>query len=327
MKDKGIVPRELPLSSFRGKKISIDIFTDLYSRYKIAVAMVLSTQEDVLTGRPDYDAIIPAWVELVLTMLDRYVSAGIIPVVCYDGAGPESKSETRKERAENEQAYANVVEEKKALAATVKDATQLTILRAEIISAYESSLHPRRQDISDLIDLIRAYGFPVIQAAGEGEQLASELCRQGYTHAVHSNDHDCLMYNPSIWIKKYDSKIRRFICYDMEELLAQLDLTYSQFVDMCIFMGCDHNKKVFGYGCVEIYKDIRNFGDGATLINMKRTIDFKCINYDYCVEYFSEKPCEELIGEGSEFVTDMTDCDDAEVERLSTLLGVSIRKF
>lgn len=327
LKSKGISPYTLPLSAFKGKKISIDVFTDLYSRYKIAVESVLSTQENILTDNPDYALIIPAWVDLVMTMLDRYINAGILPVICYDGAGPESKAETRKKRTDNEKACADAIKDKKALAAAVTDPCQLTILRNDIISLYIQSLHPRRRDITDLLDLIRAYGFPVMQATGEGEQLASELCRQGYTHAVHSNDHDCLMYNPSTWIKKYDYKTRSFICYDMEDILSQLGLTYAQFVDMCIFMGCDHNQKIYWYGGVEIHKDIKKFGNGTTLINMTKSVDFKCVKYDYCVEYFSEKPCEELVGEGSEFTTDMDDCNHEEVARLSDILGVSIRKF
>lgn len=326
LRSMGIVPTEMDLKEFRRMKIALDLFTILYSHFKVSVRYVASDQENIMDVgiKPDFSRIIPAWTQSVFGFITRLKDNDITPVICYDGVAPPSKSGTKTKRFNAARTALQEVEDAKREAATCTDTHRLAQLRDIVIRGYEKGFHPSKEDISNLVSLIDAYGFPVNRAVGEGEQLAAELCRQGYVHAVYSGDHDCLMYNPEMWICDYDSHTRKFRVHTMENILRMLDMTHAQFMDMCIFFGCDHNERYSRYGPQQIYPDIKKYGSGPELIARKRSIDFSVVNYQYCVEYFSMKECDALT-EGGMFVTDMADSDHEMLSTASEKLGVKIK--
>ena len=49
---------------------------------------------------------------------------------------------------------------------------------------------------------------------------------------------------------------------ELSELLHKLDLKHDQFMDFCIYLGCDYNKRPWGFGPDKIGKYIKKHGFG-----------------------------------------------------------------
>ena len=45
--------------------------------------------------------------------------------------------------------------------------------------------------------------------------------------------------------------------YCLEGILENLEISYNQFVDLCILCGCDYTSKIYGIGYVNAYKLIK----------------------------------------------------------------------
>src|SRR6185295_5355821 len=86
-----------------------------------------------------------------------------------------------------------------------------------------------------------------------------------------------------------------FVCISLNDVLEQLKFTKEQFIDFCIMLGCDFNKRIKGKGCkacfdyITKYKKIESIPD----------IDVTCLNVEFCREYFKYTNSDELILEGS----------------------------
>ena len=44
-----------------------------------------------------------------------------------------------------------------------------------------------------------------------------------------------------------------------EEMIKELELTYDEFVDLCILCGCDYTDSIEGVGPITAYKFIKEF--------------------------------------------------------------------
>ncbi|KAK7158956.1 hypothetical protein R3I94_005330 [Phoxinus phoxinus] len=122
--------------------------------------------------------------------------------------------------------------------------------RAKIIG-YNSLQSPNtgsnfKQDCQRLLNLI---GVPCIQAPGEAEALCAHLVKSGTVNAVASEDMDTLAFGGTVLLRQLNAKKDSEVTeYSLPKLLEALQLTYEQFVDLCILLGCDYCDKIGGLG-------------------------------------------------------------------------------
>ena len=90
-------------------------------------------------------------------------------------------------------------------------------------------------------DFIESMGFDFYQAKGEAEALCAAMCIEGRVDAVISEDSDVMAYGCPYLLCKW--KDGGCMAISVEEVLTGLDLPYPSFRDMCIFLGCDYNKR------------------------------------------------------------------------------------
>lgn len=90
-------------------------------------------------------------------------------------------------------------------------------------------------------DFIESMGFDLYQAKGEAEALCAAMCIEGRVDAVISEDSDVLAYGCPYLLCKW--KGAGCTAISIDEVLKGLGMTYSSFRDMCIFLGCDYNKR------------------------------------------------------------------------------------
>ncbi|XP_043112047.1 probable flap endonuclease 1 homolog [Puntigrus tetrazona] len=101
----------------------------------------------------------------------------------------------------------------------------------------------------DCLRLLQLMGVPCIKAPGEAEALCAHLVKRGTVNAVASEDMDTLAFGGTVLLRQLNAKKDSEVTeYSLPKLLEALQLTYTEFVDLCILLGCDYCKKIGGLG-------------------------------------------------------------------------------
>lgn len=204
---------------------------------------------------------------------------GIRPVFVFDGKPHFLKAETIKKRQE---------------------------IRTEAIGKHERALKDgdleeakkqgsralklTKEMLSDAKELIRALGFPVIEAPMEGEAQISVMCSEGKIYGVVSQDYDCLLFGaPKIFRNITVSGKRKvpgksyyidispeFI--DLRKNLEGLKISRQKIVWLGILIGTDFNEKFPRIGpktALKLVQEHDTFESICDTVKFKPEFDYK----------------------------------------------------
>ena len=241
------------------KKVSPDAITheNLYklSGKKVAVDASLIMYQQLLNqpgGRifRGKDGRITNHITGVFYKVMNYIALNIELIFVFDGKPPENKANciaARKEKAQKAQELAEQTddEEKKA-------------------SLNKSSMRLTKEMIYDVKRLLTLLGISYIHQDGEGEAIASELCRMGYVDYVLTEDMDTMAYGcPKVIRNCIDKSLKRsdiVSVIDYEKVVEGIELSHDKFLDFCILCGCDYCDTVPKVGSVTALKLIKKYG-------------------------------------------------------------------
>jgi flap endonuclease-1 len=181
------------------------------------------------------------------------MTSGIRPVFVFDGKPPQLKGGelgkclARRARAEADLAVATAAEEVEDMEKFSRRLTKVT-----------------RQHNEDCQELLRLMGIPYIIAPCEAEAQCAELARKQKVYGTATEDMDALTFRTPKLIRKLTfsqaSKEKQPIVeIDFEVMLRGLELTYEQFVDLCILCGCDYCSTIKGIGPKTALKLIKQY--------------------------------------------------------------------
>lgn len=102
-------------------------------------------------------------------------------------------------------------------------------------------------------------GVPIIEAPGEAEAQCVEFVKGGRAFAVASEDMDSLTFGGKYLLRGFNSKKEPITEISLEEVLRSFNLTYNEFVDLCILLGCDYTDHIEGIGPATAFKFIQQF--------------------------------------------------------------------
>jgi len=105
--------------------------------------------------------------------------------------------------------------------------------------------------------ILSLFGVPFLIAKGEGEILCSDLVKSGLADAVLSRDSDVLAAGTPIILFDFNFQKNTFTEIRINELLLELDLDYTSWLDLCILCGTDFNDKLCILSVEEIYDLIK----------------------------------------------------------------------
>ena len=276
------------LASYSGMVIGIDVSIYLYK--------YLYNNDDHLEGLT----------RLVLRLLKN----NIMPLFIFDGKPPKEKAETlleRRERRENlvvkKTIYERCIENKApGISLTMNDfrekLSEFNISTEEVKELYEKSCNDLKIELSKIIkriiyvtsahidsakQLFDLFGVSYIVAPSEAESLMSALCKENYIDACISEDTDILVNGGHIFLRNFNADNNYVQEYCLEGILDTLELTYDQFIDMCILCGSDYTGKIDGIGPMTAYKMIKKFGSiDIVLDHFKITRKYEIPdNFDY----------------------------------------------
>ncbi len=255
--------KEISFEDLEDKVIAVDAYNIIYQ-------FLSSIRQRDGTPLKDSEGRVTSHLSGILYRNANLIEAGIQPVYVFDGKadimkeGTLEKREERKREAEKE--YEKSLEEGDLERARIK-AKQTSRMTDEI---EESSKR-----------LLSLLAIPWIQAPSEGESQAAHLVENGDAWAVGSQDYDTLLFGASRLIKNLtvtgkrkmpgSSKYKKISpeLIDLDEVLADLEITREQLVDIGILCGTDYNDGVKGIGPKRGLKYIRKYGNLEAVLEEK----------------------------------------------------------
>jgi flap endonuclease-1 len=119
----------------------------------------------------------------------------------------------------------------------------------------------RSEHINQCKQLFDLFGVNYIHAPCEAESLLAVLCKKNIIDCCITEDMDILANGCQVFLKNFSSDKNIIDEYCLEGILINLEITYKQFVDLCILCGCDYTSKIYGIGHVNAYKLIKKYNN------------------------------------------------------------------
>ena len=211
------------LHNLTGQKVAIDASLFMY---KMLINM-RNNDQSYLTSK---DGKVVSHITGIFYKTANYLAVNITPIYVFDGKPPVNKSDVIKNR-----------HQKVSLAKEEIENTESQVMKNHLEKQTVRLTKEHVDDIKQLLDLM---GVSYVQANGEAEAYASEMCRKGMVDYVVTEDMDTLAFGcPKMIRTCLDRSIKRkdvISVIDLEEVMKGFKMTYEQFVDVCILCGCDY---------------------------------------------------------------------------------------
>ncbi|XP_017839554.1 flap endonuclease 1 [Drosophila busckii] len=242
--------RENELKNFFGRKVAIDASMCLY-QFLIAVR---SEGAQLATVNGDPTSHLMGMFYRTIRLLDN----GIKPVYVFDGAPPDLKSGELAKRAERREEA-----EKQLKAATeAGDQTEMDKFNRRLVRVTKEHAKEAR-------DLLKLMGVPYVESPCEAEAQCAALVKAGKVYATATEDMDALTFG--------STKLLRYLTYSearkmpvrefsYDKVLQGLELTSTEFIDLCILMGCDYCESIKGVGPKRAIELIKSYRDIETIL-------------------------------------------------------------
>ncbi|CAI8023854.1 Flap endonuclease 1 [Geodia barretti] len=251
VKDNGI-------KTYFGRKVAVDASMCLY-QFLIAVR----TSDGVLTSSDGEET---SHLVGMFYRTIRMVENGIKPVYVFDGKPPDMKSGELVKRSEKR------AEAQKNLAEAQEKGDFENVERFQKRMVKVTPKHS--EDCQRLLTLM---GIPYIKAPCEAEAQCAELVKGGKVFATATEDMDALTFGSSILLRHLTASEQKKLPIreiTLDHLLTDIGLTQSQFVDLCILLGCDYCDSVKGVGPAKGLSLIRQYGSIEKIMSNNPKLNF-----------------------------------------------------
>ena len=229
--------KEQHLREFSNKKITVDISIYLY-RFKEMGNLL----------------------ENIYLMCSIFRYYNIHALFIFDGKYLKNKNDTMRKRKESKKQAKkkfNAIKEnlhKYKGDSRVKIEMQLDTLRKQFITV-------TKEDVKNVKDLLDAYGMVYVSAKHEADELCGALNNEIY--ACLTEDTDIMVYGCKRIFRYFSLMKHTVVVYDMTLIHNNLNMTLSDFQELCICAGNDYitsKKNIFYY--YELFKQYKRTPTG-----------------------------------------------------------------
>lgn len=287
------------LGELSGSTIAVDSGTFFFSRWAKSYSCVVN-KTLLLNEDPDRAAVMERCLELLRLFIRKMQSWNISLIFVLEGTANNAKLITQnKRRAIREKALKDIKEIRDIIAKENDNANSIIdIMDTEQIylqRLFNRSITIQPEEIKRLVEELVTLKIPTLNAVGEAEQLCAALAREGIVKAAFTSDTDCLVHGCPLILTNIEEEhgLEYFRALYLNKLLSDLDLTFPQFVDVCIMMGCDYNTNIRLIGPIKSYNYIKEYGSIDKLPLPQEKI--ACLNHTTCREIFRPRSVTELI--------------------------------
>ncbi|KAM0324895.1 hypothetical protein ACHAQA_007861 [Verticillium albo-atrum] len=207
-----------------GRKVAIDASMSIYS-FLIAVR---SDGQQLMNESGETTSHLMGMFYRTLRMVDN----GIKPLYVFDGAPPKLKSGELAKRFQRKQEAKEGLEEAKETG-TAEDIEKFS----------RRTVRVTREHNAECQKLLKLMGVPFIIAPTEAEAQCAVLAKGGKVYAAASEDMDTLTFETPILLRHltYSEQRKEPIQeIHLDKVMEGLGMERSQFVDLCILLGCDY---------------------------------------------------------------------------------------
>jgi flap endonuclease-1 len=194
---------------------------------------------------------------------------GIKPIFVFDGKPPVLKYSELSKRKESKKKAEKEAEEAEEAIDDAVDEEELNQAIEDLNKASKRNIHITKQQIDDIKILLKLMGIPVIDAPCEAEAQCAELVKSGKVFATGTEDMDAITFGTPIVLRKLtmpESAKEKVVQINIIKVLSGLNLTYDQFIDLCILCGCDYCESIKGIGPKTALKLIHKYGNMENIL-------------------------------------------------------------
>jgi flap endonuclease-1 len=244
------------LHKLSGKTVGIDASLFMYK-------MLINVRRSNNSYFTNKDGKIVSHIRGIFYKTTNYLAVNITPIYIFDGKPPENKGDVLKQRSD-----------KVTNAKTQMENSELTEEQKNNLE--KQTVRLTKEYIDDIKQLLDLMGVSYVQANGEAEAYASEMCRQGMIDYVVTEDMDTLAFGCPRMIRTcLDKSIKRsdvISIIDLESILKNFNVTYDQFIDICIMCGCDYCENIPRVGNKSAFNLIKKYGSIEQVLPNLRNI-------------------------------------------------------
>lgn len=251
--------REVDLSFFSNKRIAFDTFNMLYQ-------FLSSIRQPDGTSLKDSKGEVTSHLKGLFYRCVYFKKNNIKAVFVFDGKSPKLKEKEQEMRRQKK-----IEADKK-----YREALELGLMEEANKYAKATSKLDARM-IEESKELIRAFGFEVLEAPSEGEAQAAYLANQNLVFTSSSQDFDSLLFGAKNLVRNMSISAKRKMpgtsvykdvpieFYDLEANLKNLDINREELIIIAMLCGTDFNPKgIHGIGpkkALKLVKEYRNRWD------------------------------------------------------------------
>lgn len=173
------------------------------------------------------------YMENLYTLLSIFKYYIITPIFIFDGKPPPEKWDLIKQRNwVKKEAEAKLLE----MSTNPGDFT-----KEEFDELRKKAVRIKNDDILKAKELMDAFGFIYYDAPGEADQLCAYFVNTGIAWACLSDDMDMFLYGCPRVLRNLSLMNHRVMYYDTKQILKELGLSYSDFLEIAVLCGTDYN--------------------------------------------------------------------------------------
>ena len=225
---------------------------------------------------------------VIASLIVRMRTAGVEPVVVFDGRPPSAKTDIIDQRRVVRVAAHKEMAEIEAELSSPELSDSDKITKEQRHAALQKKAPTVSGSEKDALkQFLYAAGVLFVTASGEADDLLAYLARSGDIQAVVSTDTDMLPRGVPVLINPETPDCTVLTSLHLTDILTGLGLTYPQFVDACMLMGSDYSGR--GWRSVE---------PSAAVALARRGVDWSAVDVSGSVCSAMERGVDILMGAG-----------------------------
>jgi len=275
---------DIKSDQLKGKRIAIDTSIILYQY----VTAIRSSGSDLKNTNNQSTSHIMG----ILTKTLNYLKAGIIPIHIFDGNPSELKLNILKDRSKiKKEAIGKLLLIEEQLATNQTTLEEQNKLEQKKITLLKQSVSINKREIAEAYEIVQLLGVPAFYAKEEADSQCAYMSKNNLVDYVATEDMDLLTFGTKKIIKNFMKNTMHVV--ELDQILADGDISMDQFIDICILLGCDYTDTIEGIGSKKAWSLIKKYSTIENLIATdKNIITHKYVlpdNFKYIEsrEYFS----------------------------------------
>lgn len=231
--------RNRDIGKYRGWKVAIDASMILYQ----SLVSIRYGIDSLKNKEGESTAHIYGIFYKTINLLEKE----IVPVYIFDGTPPDLKENTLIERRMRKEA--------------AEDALEAAETEEDKIKHAKRTVRATKYHVESAQTLLKAMGIPYETAPNEAEAYCAFLNREGVVDGIVSEDMDSLAFGGKVLLRNFFQSVMKKTIPVMEislDLIHKITgLEHSEFIDLCILLGCDYCKRPKGIGPKKAYEVIQ----------------------------------------------------------------------